>query len=166
MKIKVKPEQKVDFLSAFLNDHWEDHRSVDKVVYDFVYQEYPEFRYSGKAHRAIFNQEGAYQGQFNLMPYTCWSKTQVGMMNFLNHEIIDQAFIEGDEVYILEASVEGIDLVKIANFLLKENVLNSSQAQLFFLEEEVVNMAPVASANQKKYSFDAIAGALKKIGIN
>jgi hypothetical protein len=163
MKIKVKPEQKLDFLSSFLNDHWEDHRSVDKAFYDYVYQSYPEFRYSGRAHRAIFNQEGSYKDQMNLNAYTCWSRSQLGMINFLNHEIIDQAFLEGDEVFILEAEVDGIDLVKIAQLLLKEGVINGQQAQMFFLEEEVINMNTVSSAKQKKYGFADINKAIQDI---
>lgn len=161
--VKVRPDQINDFLMAFINDHWEDHHSVTKEIYEFIYQQFPQFRYEGEGFRAVLNCNETYNPNLNLEPFTCWSQSQVGIIHFLNHEIQDQAFVEGDECYILTGKVKGINIPKIAQYLYSINLLNINQLNLFLKEEEVLNLYYVGEATQAQYDFEAIELAIKTI---
>lgn len=159
--LKVKPEQIDNFLMAFINDHWEAHYYVDHEVYKYVYLHFPEFRYEGIGFRAVINNELDYSPNRNLLPFTCWTKTQLGMIHFINHEIEDQAFFDGDECFTLTGDIKGIDIYKIAKYLFSKNILNEKQLSMFEKEDEVVNLIQIKSANQKKYELDSIQKNIK-----
>lgn len=148
---------------AFINDHWDDHHSVEKDIYKFIFTQFPQFRYEGEGFRGVINSVKSYNPHFNLIPFTCWSKSQVGVIQFLNHEIIDQAFLEGDDCFIIESKVKGIDVSKIALYLHSQKLINLQQLNLFLKEEEIVNLTQLHEATQKVYSFSEIEKAIKQL---
>ena len=150
-----------ELLNAFLNDHWEDHRSINARVYAAIAKE-GKFIYSGQVFRGVISTEEAFNLDFNFQVNKGWSKTEQGVINFISHEVKDQAYESmSDLVYIIEGEIEGIDISKIISYLKERGTLESTSQKLFDKEEEVILTSPIQATKLSSYSLKEFISLIK-----
>lgn len=103
-----------EFLEAFINDHFHNHRDVEEHFYEKVFK-LKEFNYEGSAYRGNISGINNFDQNINQQKYKSWSKSLDGIKNFVVNESIDGAFINSLEetFFIKKAQIIGIDVSKI-----------------------------------------------------
>lgn len=129
-----KPE-----LVRILAMHWETQEEIEPAVWNEVYEKFPEFRFEGKAFRAVVDKT-KFDRERNLQPYKSWSRDMEGISEFLNHAYSEDATLgSGSPVVLYEAEVKGIDVFKIVRALISLG-LASISLKAFLLEKEIISL--------------------------
>lgn len=154
MKIKqITEENKLKFLEAFINDHFHDHKNISEEFYK-VLGSFQEFVYSGECFRAVITIREAYNFNYNFNLYKSWSKSKDGVKRFIDNEIIDGRYKDGDLVYLLTGNVIGIDINKIILFLKTNGIRNDHEFSSMLREEEIVAIETSSGIKEKIFRIE------------